>query len=145
MSSTPNPVTEATRPFEPELTPAMDRANRLMAVIAHPGFREVMSISEELVRQTREAADDFGGWDPQQIVMMKVRSQAAKEHHQLLLARIKDAIAQGIAEGREKAASLPEKSAAEVLEQGDLVRQAVLQKFEEFDMRIPGSYSPEEK
>jgi hypothetical protein len=141
------PVTEATRPFEPHTSPAIDRANRLMALRVHPGFQDLMSISVDLVNDARAAADEFGGWDAQQIVMMKVRSQAAKEHHQALLGRMSLAISAGIAEARENQNSMTAapKTAAEALDQGDYVRQAVLAKFEEMDdIRVPGSYTPED-
>ena len=130
-------------PFVAITTPTIERANRLMHVQTLPGFLDIIRISQELVKDADTACADYGGWDPQQIVVLKVRMQAAREHHALLLKKIKDAIEAGI---RAQAASpdLHSKTIAEVLEQGDYVRQAVLTKFEEMesDNRAAGSYAP---
>lgn len=140
MSSNPNPVTANTAPFVPTTTPAIERANRLISLRSHPGFLDVIRISQEIVHSAADICADYPGWDAQQIVVLKVRMQAAKEHHQLLLARINDAIQDGIEESSTLADSFPEKSAAEAVDQGDFVRQQVLQRFEETDNRPAGSY-----
>lgn len=140
MSSNPSPVTEKTAPFVPTTTAAMDRANRLISVRTHPGFLEILRISQDLVQSAVDMCVDYPGWDAQQIVILKVRMQAAKEHHELLLARINEAIQIGIEEGRTKTATLPEVSPDDIVDHGDYVRQAVLEKFNENDMRAAGSY-----
>jgi len=127
-------------PFQPTGTPAMDRANRLISVKGHPGFLEILRISQDLVNTAQDICTDFGGWDPQQIVVLKCRAQAAKEHHQLLIAKIHEAIAEGIAEGSAVASTLPEKTPTEMIEQGDHVRQEMLKKFDEMEGRTAGSY-----
>jgi hypothetical protein len=128
-------------PFEPTSTPAIERANRLMHLRAHPGFPDLTRISQDLVDDAAAISIDYPGWDVQQIAVLKARAQAAKEHHALLFAKIAEAIREGI---QEQAAStnLSEKSPAEILETGDLVRQEVLTKFEEMSSegRLPGTY-----
>jgi|ERR1700676_499676 len=140
MSSNPNPVSEATAPFIPTTTPAIERANRLISLRTHPGFLDLLRLSQELVQSAADICADFPGWDAQQIVVLKVRMQAAKEHHALLIAKIQDAIQQGLDEGREQSSTLPAKSAEDSMDQGDFVRQKMLERFEEFDSRPAGSF-----
>jgi len=131
----------STSPFVSDTTPAIETANRLLAVRVHPGFLDVLRISQRLVEESAAVLVDYGGWDPQQIMVLKARAQAAKEHHHLLLVRINEAIEMGTNDQRELAPTLPSKSAEEIIEQGDFVRQEVLTKFAEMDdNRIPGSY-----
>ena len=126
-----------------ESTELIDRANRLMSLRTNPGFSDLFQISKHLVESLTSTAIEYPGWDIQQLMVLKARAQAAKEHHELLFGTIKDAIEAGI---RAQAASpdLHSKTIAEVLEQGDYVRQAVLTKFEEMesDNRAAGSYAP---
>ncbi len=144
MSSSPvvHPVTEATKPFVQTTTPAIERANRLISLRAHPGFIDFLRLSEELVQIATDISVDFGGWDTQQIVILKARAQASKEHHQGLLGKLQEAIDIGLAEAREQLESLPEKTAQELQDQGDYVRLKVLQNFEKRDQdaRVAGSY-----
>jgi len=128
-------------PFEPTTTPTIDRANRLTSLKNHPGFLDLLCISKDLVNTATAALIDFGGWDAQQIMVLKARAQAAKEHHDLLIAKVHDAIRDGIAESQ--ASSFPEKTAEEAVAQGDYVRQAALQKFDDMDTRAAGSFEPE--
>jgi len=71
----------------------------------------------------------------------KVRMQCAKEFKDLLFAKIIEAIREGVQE-QAAASNLADKTPAEILDQGDYVRQQVLTKFEEFDAegRLPGTY-----
>ena len=140
MSSPINPVSEATTPFVPEATPAMDRANRLISLRQHPGFLDVLRISQEIVQSAADQCADFPGWDPLQITILKVRMQVAKEHHQLLIGKINDAIHTGLAEAAALASSLPVKTPQEMLDQGDYVRQQVLKTFDGMESRSAGSY-----
>lgn len=140
MSSTPNPVSAATAPFEATTTPAMERANRLISVRSNPGFLDILRISQDIVQSATDTCTDYPGWDTMQVMVLKVRMQCAKEHHNLLIARIQDAIREGIEEGRAQVANLPAKTPAEMVDQGDYVRQAVLEKFDEYDNRPAGSY-----
>lgn len=128
-------------PFEQTSTPTIERANRLMALRVHPGFSDLVRLSLEIVNSLSANAIDYPGWDKDQLMVLKVRAQTAKEHHELLFAKITEAIREGV---QEQAASpnLPDKSVTEVLETGDFVRQEVLTKFSEFDTegRLPGTY-----
>lgn len=140
MSSVPNPAVAGPSPFVSTTTPSIERANRLMSLKAHPGFLDVLRISQDLVDTTTAQLVDFGGWDDKQITVLKVRAQAAKEHHALLIFKIQEAIQSGLDEMKSLINDLPVKSAEEIVDQGDYVRQQVLQKFDEQDMRAAGSY-----
>ena len=125
-------------PFVPETTPTIERANRLISVRSNPGFLDILRISQSLVDSAAAILVDYGGWDSQQITVLKARAQAAKEHHNMLLGAINDAIREGVEESRTQVQ--PTKTAIESLEQGDYVRQATLGKFDELDSRAAGSY-----
>jgi hypothetical protein len=140
MSSNSVPVSEAGSPFVQSTTPTIERANRLLSLRAHPGFLDLLRLSQELVQEAADTCADFGGWDPHQIIVLKVRMQAAKEMHQALLVRLQNAIQDGLDEAKARISTMPEKTPAEILEQGDYVRQRVLQNFEEQDNRTAGSY-----
>ena|SRR5258708_2129848 len=122
-------------------TPSIDRANRLMALRVHPGFSDLVRISFEIVNSLSAHCIDYPGFDKDQLMVLKVRAQTAKEHHELLFAKITEAIREGVQE-QAASADLPDKSVTEVLETGDYVRQEVLTKFSEFDSesRLPGTY-----
>jgi len=122
------------------MSETIDRANRLLSLRANPGFRDVFQMSQEIVDSITATAIDYPGWDMQQLMVLKARAQAAKEHHELFFAKLQEAINDGVREAT--ASTLPEKTAAEILEQGDYVRQEVLAHFSEMDgdNRIPGSY-----
>ncbi len=126
--------------FDPALV--IDRANRLMGLRTHPGFADLFRISQEIVALLTATTIDYPGWDVQQLMVLKSRAQAAKEHHDLLFGKMNDAIRDGV-QAQAAATNLNEKSPREILEQGDLVRQEVLTKFEQMDgqeSRLPGSY-----
>lgn len=127
-------------PFVPNTTPTIERANRLISLKAHPGFLDLLQISKSIVDSATAVLVDYGGWDPAQISVLKVRAQAAKEHHELLIAKMMEAIREGVEEDRTFTETRPEKTASEVLEQGDFVRQKVMEKFESMDLRVAGSY-----
>ncbi len=122
-------------------SPVIARANRLMSLRANPGFQDAFRLSKDMADEAGRISITYGGWDPQQIMVLKARAQAALEHHELFFAKITEAIREGIAE-QAASVTLPDKSVQEVLETGDLVRQQVLTRFEEFDSesRLPGSY-----
>lgn len=136
------PVTESASPFVSTTTPKIERANRLLSLREHPGFRDLIRLSQELVQTATDLCTDYPGWDAQQIMVLKVRMQAAKEHHNLWLSQVSNAIQEGIDEAKELRAvsALPEKSASDAVDQGDYVRQATLRKFEDMDNRPAGSY-----
>jgi hypothetical protein len=122
-------------------TSAIERANRLMSLRANPGFRDAFLISEEIVNTLTATAIDYPGWDMQQLMVLKSRAQAAKEHHDLLFAKIQEAISEGI-QAQAAQGNQAEKTPIEILEQGDYVRQAVLTRFKDLDNenRPAGSY-----
>jgi hypothetical protein len=140
--SSPIPVTAATAPFVPTTTPNIERANRLISLRSNPGFLDLLRLSQELVDEAVETCSDYPGWDPQQMVVLKVRQQCAKEHHRMILVKINDAIQSGVDEMKSHLAAntLPEKTAEEAVDQGDYVRQETLKKFDEFDSRPAGSF-----
>ena len=134
------------QPFVPTTTPKIERANHLISILSHPGFQDIMQISQQMVQEAADVCADYPGWDTMQIVVLKVRMQTAKEHHDVFLARIKEAIRDGVAEGQSLVAEqkLPPKTPQEAIEHGDFVRQRVLEKFTEMDTaretRAPGSF-----
>jgi len=142
MSSKPTAFTSTTYPFVPTTTPTIERANHLMGLRAHPGFAEFMGLAQELVQETIDATSRYPGWDPQQIIVLKVRQQVAKELCDALMVKMMEAIRAGIDEQAANTANLPVKTAEESLEQGDYVRQAVLASFKERETenRAAGSY-----
>jgi hypothetical protein len=127
-------------PYESTTTPAIEQANRLVSTRQSAGFRDLIRISQEMVSAAEAACIDYGGWDPMQITVLKVRAQAAKEHHAAFFGIINDRIQRGVAEATAQIASLPGKTPAEISEQGDYVRQKMLEHFEEQDNRPAGSY-----
>jgi hypothetical protein len=118
------------------------RANRLMSLRAHPGFLDLLQISADLVQHAVKSCSTYPGWDPQVMVVLKVRQQCATEHHEALIEQIRDAIQAGIQEAAAMPISRTPEAVAEAVDNGDYVRQAVLTKFGamETDDRIPGSY-----
>ena len=130
----------SSQPFVATTTPTIEKANRLLSLRSHPGFIDVIRIAQELVDSATAVLVDYGGWDPAQISVLKVRAQAAKEFKSLLLGNIQDAIRAGVEEDSMRRSSMPEKSPEDVLAQGDYVRQEVLTKFDEMDSRAAGSW-----
>jgi hypothetical protein len=128
-------------PNVPTASAVIDRANRLMGLRANPGFPDAWQISKELADEAGRISITYPGWDPQQIMVLKARAQAALEHHELFFAKIQEAIRLGIQE-QASSSTLTDKTPAEVLETGDYVRQEVLAHFAERDSdgRLPGSY-----
>jgi hypothetical protein len=128
-------------PLEPTASYNIERANRLMALRVHPGFQDLVRISQAMADEAGRISITYPGWDPNQLMVLKARAQAALEHHELLFAKISEAIREGVEE-QAASANLPDKSVREVLETGDLVRQEVLTKFSDLDQesRLPGSY-----
>lgn len=123
------------------MSEVINRSNRLLSLRANPGYRDLLQIAQELVQSAADVCADYPGWDDRQIVVLKVRMQCAKEFKELFFAKIKEAINDGVQEQAAQA-NLPEKTPAEILEQGDYVRQEVLAHFSDLDQetRAPGSY-----
>ena len=128
-------------PSVQSVTPAIERANRLLSLRSNPGFADAWQISKALSDDATRTSVTYPGWDPQQIMVLKARAQAALEHHELFFAKIQEAIVEGVQE-QSLQMNLAEKTPTEILETGDYVRQEVLTHFAELDVenRIPGSY-----
>lgn len=145
MSEIPEVTQGVALPFVPVTTPTIERGNRLLAIRQHPGFNDLIRIGQDLVQEAMEQSRDFGGWDPQQIAILKARHQAAYEYHVRFLARIQAYIEQAITEVRAAQNENPkaEPTAQEILDNGDFVRQEMLKRFEQMDKednRPAGSY-----
>lgn len=142
MSSNPIPVEAERAPFVPTTTPTIERANRLMGLRSHPGYLDLVRLINELVQESIDATSEYPGWDPNVIVILKVKQQAASEFPKALTIKINNAIDAGLSEAKAQVetASAPPMTAADAVDQGDYVRQRVLQTFEEMDNRVPGSY-----
>jgi hypothetical protein len=103
---------------------AQARGNRLLHLATSPGFNDLRQIVRELVQEAADMSADFPGWDAQQIVMLKVRHQCAKEIEQQIFARLNFII---------DSSATPEHNP-----QRD---STIPDKNQEFsDSRIPGSY-----
>lgn len=139
MSSVPSPV-EGVSPFVPVTTPTIERANHLMSLREHPGFVDLIRISQEIVKEAEDICGNYGGWDEKQITALQIQMRVARTHHQRLLSKMAEAIEQGIQEAQNQIPTIPVKSAEEAVDQGDYVRQRVLEKFQENDNRAAGSY-----
>lgn len=146
----PTPVPPVPMVVPAETSPTIERANRLMNLKAHPGFPDLVRLSQDLCEKAAKDCAEFPGWDPLQITMLKVRMQVALEYHQIFFARIKEAIEDGIAEARVRDQALLEHAtsesdriaiAADALNRSDQVRMKVLEQFSHQDeMRVAGSY-----
>jgi hypothetical protein len=126
---------------ERDVTPIIERANRLLSLRSNPGYQDVLQMSKEIVDMLTATTIEYPGWDLQQLMTLKARAQAAKEHHEILFAKIADAIHEGI-QAQAALNNTAEKPISDIVDHGDYVRQQVLTKFEEFDSegRLPGSY-----
>ena len=56
--------------------------------------------ADEISDSAQEFLVDYPGWDTQQLWVLKARAQAAKEGYELLIAKINEAIADGVAEAQ---------------------------------------------
>ena len=121
--------------------PVIDIANRLLSLRSNPGFAEAWRISKDMTDEAARISITYPGWDPQQIMVLKARAQAALEHHEGFFARIQEAINVGI-QAQAAQSNMSDKTPTEVLETGDYVRQEVLTHFAEMDSesRLPGTY-----
>ena len=121
-------------------TPAMERANRLVSLRSHPGFKDLIQIALDMAGEAEEKLTSFNGWDPAAISAIAVASQISRRFQQELMRRIQAAINDGILEAKTLANQLPEKTAADLLDQSDFVRRKALEMFDEMDNRVAGSY-----
>ena len=78
---------------EPTVAQVVALANRLLAQKAAPGFHDIRLICEQLEQEAAAASRDYPGFDPQQMVQLKIRMQTAHELVVEIFARIDAAIA----------------------------------------------------
>lgn len=100
------------------------RGNRLMHLATSPGFNDLKQIMTQLVQEAADASTNFPGWDTQQIVMLKVRHQTAKEMSEQLFNRLNFII---------DSSATPAHNAA-----GEPTFKAIHEEYA--DSRVPGSY-----
>lgn len=131
-----------TSPFEQTTTPNVDRAQRLLSLREHPGFLDLIRLSQELVQTAVDNCSNYPGWDAQQIVVLKVRQQTAMEHHKLLFSKLQQVIDIGLQEGRDLIAArvLESKTPQQIVEESDTLRAKMLESFGDMDVRIAGSH-----
>lgn len=80
---------------EPTAAAVLALANRMIALKASPGFHDLRLICEMLEQEATEAIIEYPGHDRDQLFVLKVRAQAAKELVVELFGRIEGAIANG--------------------------------------------------
>lgn len=129
------------RPFEQRVTLTVDRANRLLALKAHPGFNDLVALSEQTVSAARAALVDYEGWDRDELLARSIAFRAAVKSHEMLFVRVAQAIQAGI----EEAAALKSSAdpfSSDAADMADQLRVMVLQQEKEsnYDTRTPGSY-----
>lgn len=122
--------------------PVIERANRLMTLRGDPGWPVLMDILNGLVKVVTDAAIDFGGWDAQQIIVLKGRAQGAKALAEQLLIQVNEAINLGIHLAQVAEGFAPTSATAE---QSDNLRNAFFALGEsegriESESRVAGSF-----
>ena len=129
-------------PFVNTMTPAMDRAQRLLSLRQHPGFRDLIRLSQDMADKVDMDLRRYPGWDLQQLAVLHARVKAAQEHHEAWMGAVQEAINQGEAEAVElrDANQLAAKTPEQIVEESDMLRIRMLNRFAEMDNRIPGSY-----
>jgi hypothetical protein len=138
--SEPNTEMTVDHPFVETTTPKIERANRLIGLRSHPGFRDLVQITLDLAEEADKQLVSFRGWDAQAITAHALAAQISRRFQQELVRRMAEQIGEGIMEAKELASKLPEKNAQQMLDDHDYVRRMALDKFSEFDDRVAGSY-----
>jgi len=129
------------RPYEQTISLAIDKANRLHSLRAHPGFNDLVALSEETVRIAERELVEFAGWDKDELVARSIAFRAAKKSHERLFMGIMRTIQEGIEEAAILRGS-EDPYSREAVEMADELRLKVLQHAEatNYETRIPGSY-----
>jgi phosphate uptake regulator len=125
-------------PFGAHTTMGIDIANRLYSLKTHPGYYDLVRMSEGVVQMAEDAFINFEGWDKDELQARSLAFQAAKRFHKLLFSKIEEAIASGIEELR-ATRQAEDPFAKEHADMADDLRVAALQ-FESNETRIPGTY-----
>ena len=136
-------ITNPIIPFEPRTTLTVDRANRLMGLKAHPGFNDLVRLSEETVRAAEAAVTEYSGWDKDELVARSIAFRAAKRSHEMLFTRMAQAIQDGVAETLQQRSEQPLTfDAREADAMAEDLRAEVLRQIDEqnYDTRVSGTY-----
>jgi hypothetical protein len=133
------------RPFEARTTLTIDKANRLIALRAHPGFNDLVALSEQTVKLAEDALVGYEGWDRDELNARSIAFRAAKKSHEMLFGRMAHAIQEGIEEAaavRDANATSGDPYSRDAADMADELRAKVLQHIDEtrYDTRIPGTY-----
>ena len=126
-------------PFEARTTLGIDIANRLYSLKIHPGYHDLVRMSESVVQIAEDAFINFRGWDKDELQARSLAFQAAKRFHTLLFSKVEEAISSGIEELR-AAKQEAEPFSREVADMADDLRVAALQFADDNETRIPGTY-----
>lgn len=68
-------------------------ANRFVALKAGPGFHDLVLLGEMLEQEARDAVTNYEGKDPNELFMLNIRSQVARQFIREFFGRIDGAIA----------------------------------------------------
>ncbi len=137
-------MTTVDKPFEARTTLAIDIANRLLSLKGHPGFVDLVRISEQTVKAAEDALVNFEGWDRDELAARSIAFRAAKRSHEMLFVNMAVAIQTGIEEAariRDANATPGALFSKEAADCSDELRAMVLQLGKnEYDTRVPGSF-----
>lgn len=131
-------------PIESRTTPYIDRASRLLSLRGHPGFGDLVALSQETVNIARAALVNFEGWDKDELVARSIAYRAAEKSHEMLFVRLAQAIQTGIEEASAvRDAAIPANQySKEAADMSDELRAQVIQQIDQsnYETRTPGSY-----
>jgi len=118
-------------------TPAIELAQRLRSLSSHPGFRDLIRLSEKTVKVAEDAFVNFEGWDKEELSARSIAFRSAKKFHVSLFQEINWAIEGGIEEARQEQVAGRDPFGREAADAADNLRNTVL---ETYDTRVPGTY-----
>ena len=124
-------------PYEKRTSLAIDVANRLLSLRGHPGFQDLMRLSQETVRLAEVAVTEYEGWDKDELVARSIAFRAAKRSHEMLFVRMANAIQAGISE-----ATTEQGNTKEAADMADELRALVVKQLDEenVETRVSGTY-----
>lgn len=132
-------------PYEARTTMTIDRANRLHALKGHPGFQDLIALSQRTVDVSKDALVNYAGWDKDELVARSIAFRAAVKSHEMLFVRMAQAIQEGIEEAMQiqgSQATPSDLTNRESADMADELRALVLQQIDNnsYDTRVPGTY-----
>lgn len=130
-------------PYEATTTMSIDIANRLYSLRAHPGFNDLVRLSERTVKVAEDAFVMYEGWDKDELNARSIAFRSARRFHEMLWGLMENTIQNGIAESRQaqEAVSLEDPYGEEAANMADHLRVAVLKRTDEsYDSRVSGTY-----